>query len=81
VCTVTEEEMTAYLEEYCVQDAPATPFRRLLERLRDPFESEQEREMGDEDKDKFRLHPLLKSFAIAVLVAIANFLYFTFRSH
>jgi hypothetical protein len=79
--TVTEEEMNGYLEQYCAQDAPLTPLRRLLEWLRDPFESEQEREAGDEvQEEPYRPHPLLLSLACFVLVAIANFLYFTFRS-
>jgi len=82
VPTVTEEEMTGYLEQYCAQDAPPTPLRRLLEWLRDPFESEQERETGDEiQEERYRPHPLLLSLACFMLVAIANFLYFTFRSH
>ena len=82
VPNVTEEEMTGYLEQYCVQDAPPTPLQRLLEWLRDPFESEQEREAGDQVlEERYRPHPLLLSLACFVFVAIANFLYFTFRSH
>ena len=78
---VTEEEMAGYLEQYCAQDAPPTPFRRLLERLRDPFESAQEREAGDETPERYRPHPLLLTYGTFVLVAIANFLYFALRSH
>ena len=80
VPTVTEEEMVDYLEEYCAQDAPVTPFRRLLEWLSDPFESEQEREAGDDTPERYRPHPLLLTFGIFVFVATANFAYFTLRS-
>jgi hypothetical protein len=77
---VTEEEMTGYLEQYCAQDAPVTPFRRLLERLRDPFESEQEREAGDDTPERYKPHPLLLTAGIFMFVAIVNFFYFTLRN-
>jgi hypothetical protein len=81
VPAVTEDEMTGYLEEYCAREAPPSPLRRLREWLRDPFESEQQREAGDDREERYRPHPLLLTLSIFALVAVANFLYFSFGRH
>jgi len=81
VPAVTEEEMTGYLEEYCARDAPPSPLHWLREWLSDPFESEQQREAGDTTEERYRPHPLLLTLSIFTLVAVANFLYFSFRPH
>lgn len=72
VPTVSEEQMVGFLAEYCAQDAPPGPVQRLLDLLRDPF-------VQDED-DRYRLNPLWVSLAVFLLIALANFVYFSFRS-
>ncbi len=82
VPTVTEEEMLGFLEEYCEKDVPPSPVQRLLEWLRDPFESDQELEAGNEgQKERYRLNPLCVSLGIFLLIAFANFIYFSFWSN
>jgi len=63
--------MLAYVEEYCVADAPPSPFRLLAEFFRDPFSR----------TDRYRPNPVWVSLAIFFLLGLATLLYFSFWSY